>query len=177
MDTGPSIAKRQTSADPKKLADLLSDYKTPMKVESNAPVNNQQTQPVNSQQSQPQQFYVRGPKKGQPKPPGYNRPSIQVTPPQQQGQVSGEFISGAILLLLIDFLFPIIFVFLNNKFAKKKIEMELLQLTEKQQKALTPVADALAKEIRMNGSPFVVFPLMLLCMYGSNYAMLKMMDK
>lgn len=84
-----------------------------------------------------------------------------------------EIISGFLLLLVIDIIFPNIIMFVNNKFAKEKIKSKGLQLTKEQRNELQPIADEVAKEIMLNASPILILTLALGSIYFTNYLSLK----
>jgi hypothetical protein len=180
----PIIKKdKPKSANPGDLSKMLEGYNTPIDISQPAP-STQSTQLNTPTQTPPNPGYinkdthfVRGAKKGQLKPPSLQRPSVTYTPPQGEQTVSGGLLSPVLFLILIDFIFPVGIAAINNRFSDKKIEYKTLQLDADQKKALEPVTDALIKEIKLKGNPMVIFPIMLLCMYGGNFAMLKMLQK
>lgn len=115
----------------------------------------------------PIEYYVRGAKKGQPKPPRKNAP---VKPTSIQASV---LLSGALFITLIDNLMPMIFAGLNNWRSKIKIDSAKLQLTDKQRADLAPVADAVARELNINSNPVPLLLIALAGIYGGNMVMLR----
>lgn len=170
---------KTVSADPREIERLLGTYNTAMKVDT-SPADNT---PPQSQTQAPGQVnkathFVRGPKKGQLKPQGYQQPSVAWRPNKDEvTELGGEIITGALLLMLTDILIPGLIVVLNNQFSKDKIDMELLQMTEKQKKTLEPVAERVASYIRLSANPIVIFIIANVGIYGLNFLMLKQLAK
>lgn len=112
--------------------------------------------------SQPtQEYYVRGPKKGQPKPVSKNKAPI---PPPTTIQAS-SFLTGAIFLTLLDIFVPTILVGLNNMTSKVKMKYDGMKLTDAQKKELEPVANAVLKEVNLNASPALLLGIAILGSY------------
>lgn len=84
-----------------------------------------------------------------------------------------EVISGFLLLLIIDIIFPNIIMFINNRYAKTKIKSNQLQLSQTQRNELQPIADEVAKEIMINASPVLILILALGSIYFTNFLSLK----
>lgn len=122
----------------------------------------------------PQEFYVRGPKKGQPKPPRkiYTPTGQQIpaTPPPQNNQLAlNTLISGAMFITLIDLLIPLTIAGLNNLFNKKvKLEADKLKMTQSQRNDLSQIGEAVVKELKINAPHWVLLLLALFGIYGFN---------
>jgi hypothetical protein len=83
--------------------------------------------------------------------------------------IDSQLLTGSLLILVIDILFPLVIVTVSNMLNKSaKITAEDLQLTEKQKKDLTPVADAVAKKINID-NPLLLMVVCLGGIYGMNY--------
>lgn len=114
-------------------------------------------------------YYQSGKKKGQRKPQG-TRVSYNPTKP---AQLSGEFLTGSIVIMLIDILLPLIFAGINNTVSKKKIDADKLKLTDKQKKEFEPIADAVLKSIKIEANPVLVLAIGLIGAYGMNFYLIK----
>jgi len=117
--------------------------------------------------------YKTGKKAGQPRKP---RVTATFTPDQQPGSLSGELLTGALFLTLVDLLFPIIIVGINNRFTKDKIKASDLSLTEKQKKEIAPIADRVLKQINVQANPTLLLFLSVAGIYGANFFAFKMMS-
>ncbi len=115
-----------------------------------------------------QEFYKTGKKAGQPK-----KPRVTVTPSQQQATLSGEILTGALFITLVDLCLPMIIAGLNNRFSKSKIKASDLYLSAKQKSELAPIADKVVKQFDFNANPNVLLIISMLGIYGANFAMLK----
>lgn len=170
---------------------LLAGYKTEMEVPNVAPLNNSATvAPINGT-SQPgplpnpnntplgisrdvnantypkQEYYQRGAKKGQPKPPKKGQPAP--APIQNNSLAVSTLITGAMFITLIDLLFPLCIAGLNNLFNKVKIDPEKMKMSTAQKNDLTPHGDAVARELKLSGSPTVLMLIALTGVYGFQY--------
>lgn len=114
-------------------------------------------------------YYQSGKKKGQLKP-NKTRVSYQ---PNKPATLSGEFLTGAIVIMLIDILLPLIFAGINNTVSKKKIDADKLKLTDKQKKEFEPIADAVLKSVKIEANPLLVLGIGLVGAYGMNFYLLK----
>lgn len=94
--------------------------------------------------------------------------TIQPPPPPPPAALSGAIIDGALFLLMIDVLFPLLISVINNRFTDIKVNPEKLQLTEKQKRDLAPLADAVMKQVQLRGNPTVLLLLSLLGVYSVN---------
>lgn len=175
--------KKETPTTPKPaqvggIEDFLKDYKeAPKQPESNnvfgtnIPGN---SQPVISP-SNPAPFgvYKSGKNAGQPRP----APKVRIgyNPSQEITSISGEILTGALFITLIDLIIPILLVGVGNRFSKpgSKIKVSDLQLTAAQKKELAPVADKVVKQLNINAKPELLLFLSLLGIYGANFAVLK----
>lgn len=173
---------KAVSATPEEVEKLLGNFRdVPMTVDT--PVNQTVTAPAPGQKLDPKTHFVRGPKRGQVKPTGYpvtgaRPPVVQVQPnPNDMSTVTGEIITGALLLMLTDILIPGLIVVINNQFSKDKIDIEKLQMNEKQKKTLEPVADKVAYYIKISANPLVIYLIANIGIYGLNFLMLKQLSK
>jgi len=103
-------------------------------------------------------------KRGRPKG-GKNKASSEL----ENNIIDSQLLTGSLLILLIDLLFPLVITTLNNMFNKKtKIDSEDLMLTEKQKKDLVPIADQVARKINID-NPLLLMVICLGGIYGINY--------
>lgn len=83
---------------------------------------------------------------------------------------ASSLIDGGLLILLMDILFPLVIMFLHNRFAKAgKISVESLQLSDKQKADLKPVADAAAQRLTLQMNPVWLLVVSMGGIYGINY--------
>ena len=85
-------------------------------------------------------------------------------PAQSQVDIS-KYISGALLLMMIDFLLPILFTFVYPKLKRLK-DKRKLKMTKEERKELEPIADECIKQVAMKLAPMEAMGLMLLFVYG-----------
>ena len=85
-------------------------------------------------------------------------------PAQNQVDIS-KYISGALLLMMIDFLLPILFTFVYPKLKRLK-DKKKLKMTKDERKELEPIADECIKQVAMKLAPLEAMGLMLLFVYG-----------
>ena len=79
-------------------------------------------------------------------------------------------IEGYILLVACDVVFPGIMVLLNNKILKRqKIDIEQLQLDEKEGKKLEPLANQCADYLMIHMNPIWGFTITAGILYGNHY--------
>lgn len=114
-------------------------------------------------------YYVSGKKKGQLRP---NKTKVSYNP-SKPATLSGEFLTGAIVIMLIDILLPLLFAGINNTVSKKKIDADKLKLTDKQKKEFEPIADAVLKSIKIEANPVLVLAVGLVGAYGMNFYLIK----
>lgn len=115
------------------------------------------------------EYYVRGPKKGQPKPPSKSRPVV----PQPTTIQASSFLTGAILLSMVDLIIPVALVGLNNMKSKVKLKADSLKMSDAQKRELAPIADAVLKEMNVNASPVMLLSIALLGVYVPTFLMIK----
>jgi hypothetical protein len=85
---------------------------------------------------------------------------------QAQAQVDiSKYISGALLLMMIDFLLPTLFTFVYPKLKRLK-DKKKLKMTKDERKELEPIADECIKQVAMKLAPMEAMALMLLFVYG-----------
>lgn len=148
------------------IAAILRGYKDV--TEKVTPINTNPAPSIN-----PLDTYKSGKKAGQPRKP---RVTATFTPDQNPGSLSGELLTGALFLTLVDLLFPIIICGINNRFTKDKIKASDLSLTEKQKKEIAPIADRVLKQINVQANPTLLLFLSMVGIYGANFAVAKMMS-
>ena len=87
----------------------------------------------------------------------------------------GQYLSGALFLVMCDMIVPIAISLLNDLFdGKNKVRVLDLQLTPEQKQTLTPIADEAMKELEITSNPLIVLGLVSIGMYGSNFMEAKM---
>jgi hypothetical protein len=163
------------------IENLLAGY-TEAATETPEPITEVQPHnlpPVQTEESGPVQwqgnplYYQTGKKAGQLRA-GAVKPKVTVTPNQTETSISGEIISGALFMTMIDLLLPLLFITANNYFSKTKIKAEDLQLTDKQKNELEPIAEKVAAQVRLTANPTVVLIFTLAGIYGLNFIKAKM---
>jgi hypothetical protein len=88
------------------------------------------------------------------------------TEEQAPSQVDiSKYISGALLLMMIDFLLPTAFIFVYPKLKRLK-DKRKLKMTKEERKELEPIADECIKQVAMKLAPMEAMALMLLFVYG-----------
>lgn len=94
---------------------------------------------------------------------GQAQPAAQPTTPPK------VLISGYLLLIVLDVLFPNIIKFVLSKFAPKykKLNTSKIRLTKEEKEELEDSADEVAKILTQNANPIVVFFVSLSFMYTS----------
>lgn len=99
-----------------------------------------------------------------------NEPTPAAEPPpvnpMPETAPAAEYISGYILLVICDFVFPMGISLILRKFAKKDISAEQLQLTGRELNKLEPLADAAAKQLSVQLSPLAAFGMTMAAIYG-----------
>lgn len=113
-------------------------------------------------------YFQRGAKKGTKKP-NYT--------PKETMEISGSLIDGALFLMLIDLVIPLLITMLNNNFATTQIKVEDLQMTEKQKRDLTPVADQAARYLTLKMNPVWLLCICMAGIYGLNFMAAKLTAK
>lgn len=119
-------------------------------------------------------YYQTGKKAGQLRP-SVSKPKVEFHKDNTPTTISGEIISGALFMTMIDLLLPLFIVFLNNHFSKVKISPKDFELTEKQKKDLEPIAEKVAAQIRLTADPMLVMGFTLAGIYGINFMKARMM--
>ena len=76
-----------------------------------------------------------------------------------------KYISGALLLMMIDFLLPTLFTLVYPKLKRLK-DKKKLKMTKDERKELEPIADECIKQVAMKLAPMEAMALMLLFVYG-----------
>lgn len=130
-------------------------------------------------------YYQSGKKQGQIKPPPKNgsfRQAIQqpvnATVNPETSIISGDIISGALLLTIINLLMPMALSLTHNllvKDKKKRIDYEHLQIPDNELKKIDKLADAALKHIKIEANPvgFLIFA--LIGLYAMQFMTVKLM--
>lgn len=182
--------------------EILKGYDKPMEVSASNPADAKTGElnkppvinmpPVINPQThypdgRPIEYFQRGAKRGQPKPyrPIYNNPhqqqpqtqfTVSTPPPATMG--GSAVLNGAMFLVLVDLLFPMILEIANNWLdPKNKISARQLKLDDKQKKDIEPIADMVMKQVNINGNPTWLLIMALAGTYGLNFMALKAMQK
>jgi len=97
----------------------------------------------------------------------YNKPKIDIS----------QYVSGAMLLMALDYLFPVVTKYIIGRFDKKYTKLndtgkKALQLTEDEKKMLEPGADLIVEMIFEDIHPLAAFGLMLGTIYFGKISML-----
>lgn len=173
IDFGAEVSKAKNPNKPLDLNSMLSDYSEPAKMNVE---QSEQTTPGASAPITKETHYVKGPKKGQPKPNA--KIGVSVTPPKSDGEISGNnILTGALFLMLLDMFIPFIIAMVNNRFSKQKIDVKLLQLHPDQRKALEPIADKVIEQVKLKGNPLIIFVVSYLGMMAMNFMLAKTISK
>jgi hypothetical protein len=122
-------------------------------------------------------YFQTGKKAGQKRPIKNNTVSVGINPNNEPSTIDGGLISGALFLVIVDLLFPLLITFVHNKYSKKKIKVEDLQLTKEQRKQLEPISDKVVKQIQVTANPTVLLFWTMLGLYGIQYATARMIAK
>lgn len=128
------------------------------------------SQPVNWQGNPA--YYQSGKKQGQLK-----KNMAHKSPPKEEMEISGTLIDGALFIMLVDLLFPMLITMANNNFTKTKIDVEDLQLSEKQKKDLTPISNEVVKHLTLNANPVWLMVIAMSGIYGINFMAAKQAAK
>lgn len=146
-------------------------------IQNSIPVSESKPFITHEQHTAKQEYYQRGAKKGQPKP-----PKKGTAPPlNPAGQLSIQatvFITGAIFITLVDLLLPLAITGIYNWINSKKkdgvlLDYEKMKMTPSQRSDLAPVGDAVVRELKLNGSPTLLFLLGLVGVYFMNFILNK----
>jgi len=159
-----------------------AEISVPMQNHSPSPSESDGVRPIpfishDPSQVPKQEFYKSGRKAGQPKPPRKGT----APPLNPAGQLSIQatvFITGAIFLSMVDLLIPLISTTIYNFIQSKKkdgiiLDCEKMKMTPSQKADLAPVGDAVVRELKLSGSPTVLFLTGLAGVYFMNFIMHK----
>ncbi len=94
-------------------------------------------------------------------------------PPLEEMELSGEVLTGALFLSLIESIMPLIIGVLNDKFDNKKVDVKKMRLTAGQRKELAPICDEVVKHLNIKANPIVLLVTSLIGIYGLNYMALR----
>lgn len=172
---------------PTDFSTLLKDYGQPATIE-NQTQNEQKTDITGGNvQSTPSnvstastgwqgnpEYYQTGKKAGQKKP---NRAKVTYTPSNQTASISGDLISGAMFLALINLLMPSLLVAVHNYLTKDKnlhLKWSDIKISQEQENKLAPIADMAAKQIILSWSPTAIFFVSLFSLFAMNLAVARM---
>jgi len=164
------------SNEPDEIDALLADYNSGLTEESETPNHTEQEEeiPITPEALENKSgsdwvgnpaYYQTGNKAGQLRPSQKHK----APPPEKMELQGSSLIDGALFIMLIDMLFPLIITALNNKFTDSKIKLEDLQLNDKQKKDLTPVADEVIKKLSLQANPIWLLVIAMSGIYGINY--------
>lgn len=88
--------------------------------------------------------------------------------------LSGDIITGAMFLSLIDLAIPAIIMTINNTLDKShKITVEKMRLKASQKKELEPHAEAVMKQLELKANPVVLLLVSMISIYGLNFVNVK----
>jgi len=177
--------EKEQAAKPSDLETLLAGYNEPAKVETPLqPTVSQAPPPPLNNGGAPSWYgnplyYQRGKKKGTLRPNGarpfYNQPvNMSVNP--EPSTISGDIISGALFLTIINLLMPMLFSVINNMVSKKKMAYEDLQIDEKTLKQLDDLSNKALKHIKIEANPVGVLFFTMLGLYTLQFMTVKMLN-
>lgn len=186
-ETEKPAVEKAPAANPSDLESLLAGYNEPAKVEpSPTPAATQQPiQPNTNNGHGPASwygnpmYYQTGKKAGQLKPPKkapfYQQPvNVSVNP--NSSEISGDIISGALFLTIINLLFPMLFSVINNMVSKKKMAYEDLQIDEKTLKQLDSLSEKALKHIKIEANPVGILIFTMIGLYTLQFMTVKMLN-
>ena len=180
-----SEVEKSEAANPTDLEKLLAGYNEPAKVDlpptpvpSPQPTNN--PAPVNQPNWKGNPlYYQRGKKAGQLRPNGarpfYNQP-VNMSVNGEPSTISGDIISGALFLTIINVLCPMLFSLVNNMVSKKKIAYEDMQIDEKTLKQLDELSNKALKHIKIEANPVGVLLFTMVGLYAMQFMTIKMLS-
>lgn len=113
-------------------------------------------------------YYKTGPKAGQPRP---ARKGQAISKPTEIK--ASSFLTGAILISMVDMLIPMALAGLNNWRSKVKINADDMKMTDAQKKELDPVATAVLQELNIQASPTLLMGVMMVGIYAGNLMLLR----
>ncbi len=123
------------------------------------------------------QYYKTGKKAGQPKPNktvqapvtgNASSPAVSSNPVAQSGTVNSTLITGALFIMLVDLVLPMIIAFVNNQVSKVQIEASSLGLDDKQKKDFEKLADEVVKQFNLQANPAVILAVSMGGIYMMN---------
>ncbi len=82
---------------------------------------------------------------------------------------AGIMIDGAMFLMMVNMLIPLILSSVNNYFSKTKVKPEAIEMTEKQESKFAPLVDRCLRGIEMKGNPQSLLMFGLLTIFGVNF--------
>ncbi len=130
-------------------------------------------------QNPKQEYYQRGAKKGQPKPPKKGQ-APTLNPAGQLSVQATTFITGGIFIVMIDLVLPLLIAGTYNYVQSRKkgedfprIDYEKMKMSKSQRDDLGMVADAVVRELKVSGSPSLLFFMGLAGIYFMNFIMQK----
>ncbi len=130
-------------------------------------------------QAPKQEYYTRGAKKGQPKPPKKGT-APPLNPAGQLSIQATTFITGAVFITMVDLLIPLIITGIYNFMQSKKtgtagpiLDYEKVKMSASQRNDLAVVGDAVVRELKLSGSPTLLFLIGLAGVYFMNFILQK----
>lgn len=157
------------------LNELLSGYSKPAEIKEDAPTDTPEPsdiQETDDDKSDPTKYFQSGKKKGQPRPAKRRAVSFEQNSNDPDTVAFGDVLTGAMFIMLIDMLLPLLIEVVNNRFTKHKIKASDLSMTAEQRKRLTPLADGVVKQWNIKANPAVLLLIGFAGVYGMNYAAL-----
>lgn len=96
-------------------------------------------------------------------------------PKAEKMTISGEIISGALFITLLDIILPTIIVTVNNVIDKKGKKMSVmdLRLKQTQKNELEPIADEVMKELMIKANPAFILISSFVSIYALNFVQAK----
>lgn len=118
-------------------------------------------------------YYQTGKKAGQlrPKPKvsaSYNMNATTTIP-------ATMLINGALFLTVVNIIFPLVIVAVNNWLSpKEKMTVKQMKLTKEEQKEIDPLMDATLKQLNIAGNPLVLLIITLTASYAGKFMAVKL---
>lgn len=96
-------------------------------------------------------------------------------PKAEKMSISGEIISGALFITLLDIILPTIIVTVNNVIDKKGKKMSVmdLRLKQTQKNELEPIAEEVMKELMIKANPTFILISSFVSIYALNFVQAK----
>lgn len=86
-------------------------------------------------------------------------------------------VNGAMFLMVINIIFPLVIVAVNNWLSpKEKMTVKDLKLTKEEVKEIDPLMDATLKQLNINGNPFILLCITLVASYAGKFMAIKLGD-